>query len=443
VKKKSHKKVLSPFQEFVRTESLSGVLLIFATLLALIAANTPIKVYYHQLLEQTLSIHISGYTLDKTFLHWVNDGLMAVFFLLVALEIKREFFFGQLTGIRKALLPVLSAVGGALFPAVIFLMFNYGTEYSSGWAIPMATDIAFAIGILSLLGRYVPIWAKIFLTALAVTDDLFAILIIAVFYTSHLYLMPLLIAVLCILLLGLLHQFKITQIRYYLFIGIILWIAFLKSGIHATIAGVALGFLIPVCQKTPIKTLYQELFSILSKYVPTYKTNQTLSVDPEQRETMLNAVSDIVKNSESPLHRLEHSLNPFVAYVIMPLFAFFNAGVTLNATILSEAYYSTLTWGIILGLFFGNQIGIFGFSWILTRFGISDLPNNKYTRSVLYGLSLLGGIGFTMSLFISTLAFTDPHALELSKIGILIASLLSGIFGTLILRWSYSKQAQK
>jgi NhaA family Na+:H+ antiporter len=234
VKKKPHKKVLSPFQEFVRTESVSGILLIFATILALISANTPLQGYYHQLLEQSLSIHISGFSLDKTFLHWVNDGLMAVFFLLVALEIKREFFFGQLTGIRKASLPVLSAVGGALFPAIIFLILNYGTEYSSGWAIPMATDIAFAIGILSLLGRYVPVWSKIFLTALAVTDDLLAILIIAVFYTSHLYFLPLLIAVLCILLLGILHQFKTTQLRYYLFVGIILWIAFLKSGIHAT-----------------------------------------------------------------------------------------------------------------------------------------------------------------------------------------------------------------
>jgi NhaA family Na+:H+ antiporter len=206
---------------------------------------------------------------------------------------------------------------------------------------------------------------------------------------------------------------------------------------------VALGLLIPVYQRTPIKTLYQELFSILNKYVPNFKTNHTPTKDPEHRETMLNAVSDIVKNSESPLHRLEHSLNPFVAYVIMPLFAFFNAGVTLNATILSEAFHSTLTWGIILGLFFGNQIGIFGISWALTRFGISELPNNKNTRSVLYGLSLLGGIGFTMSLFISTLAFTDPHALELSKIGILTASLLSGIFGSLALRWSYSKHVQK
>ncbi|HKJ30883.1 MAG TPA: Na+/H+ antiporter NhaA [Balneolales bacterium] len=439
MKKKSISKTFSPFQEFVRTESFSGVLLIIATLLALLIANTSLNQYYRQLLTTSFSIGFSGVILDKPLILWVNDGLMALFFLLVALEIKRELFFGQLAGFQKAILPVLSAVGGAFFPAIIFLVLNYGTKYSQGWAIPMATDIAFAIGILSLLGRYIPIWAKVFITALAVADDLFAILIIAIFYTDKLYAVPLIAGLIMVLILGIFNLFKIKKLRYYILVGIILWVAILKSGIHATIAGVLLGFMIPLSQHVPIKDIYKDILSSLNKYVPDHKHDQSLKIDPEHRETMLNSVHDIVKHSESPLHRLEHAMNPFVGYVVMPVFAFFNAGITLNGSILTDAFQSTLVWGIILGLFFGNQIGIFGVSWTLTKFGQTDLPVNNQTRSVLYGLSCLGGIGFTMSLFISNLAFTDPHTLELSKIGILTASILSAFVGLLILRWSYKK----
>lgn len=437
MRKSKSPKYLSPFQDFIQTESLSGLLLIIATLSALLVANTPLQTYYDHLLNSKLSIQIPGLILDKTLLVWVNDGLMTIFFLLVALEIKREFYFGELSGLKQALFPVFSAMGGALFPFIIFLVLNYGTIYSSGWSIPMATDIAFAIGILTVLGHYVPSWAKVFLTALAVIDDLFTIIIIGIFYTSHLKLIPVLIGALCVFVLVLFNVSRLMKLRYYIFVGVILWLSVLKSGIHATIAGVIIGFLIPLYQRTPISEIYLEIRSILQISFSGEKQIHYKKLQPEQRETILNTISEIVKESESPLHRLEHALNPLVAFIIMPIFAFFNAGISLSANSLSEAFQSTLTWGIILGLFFGNQIGIFGFSWILIKLGKTDLPSNKYTFFVLYGLSCLGGIGFTMSLFKSSLAFTDSHMLELSKIGILAASVLSGLAGMLILRLSY------
>ncbi len=422
-----------PIQEFFESESASGILLMIAAIIALIIANSPLSQYYFSFLNAHISVGLPFVKIDKPLLLWINDGLMAIFFLLVGMEIKRELFYGELSSFKSAVLPFVAAFGGAVMPAFIYLYFNAGTPYERGWGIPMATDIAFAVGVLTILGSRIPLWAKIFLTALAVVDDLLAVIVIAVFYTAEINSTALLIAALSIALLSLLNWRNVFSLVPYLLVGIVLWAAVLKSGVHATIAGVILGFMIPVKRSEN----GNEIISFAEKSVLMLKEyfGSTSKEKKELKETALNYLSDVVTNSESPLHRLEHKLHSWVAFAIMPIFAFANAGLVLNLDVLSSAFSSTITWGIILGLFFGKQIGIFVPTALLIKFGLTDLKFEKKTLLTLYGLSVVAGIGFTMSLFIASLSFADASFLENAKIGIIVISLVSGILGFIVLRF--------
>ncbi len=430
----------SVFQEFFDSESSSGILLIVVTILALFTANSFLNKSYQDILHMHFTFGIPGAMIDMSLHHWINDGLMAIFFLVIGLEIKRELVSGELSDFRSALLPVVAAIGGALVPAGIFLLFNSGNEFKDGWGITMATDIAFAVGILTILGSRIPLWAKVFLSALAVVDDLIAVLVIAIFYTSDINTTALIVAGISLAILGIFNFKKITSLTPYLLVGFILWFAVLKSGIHATIAGVLLGFLIPIIK--PAQN--DELVEKAEKGVKLFKDSTALNLGNNGKELKaeaLNYLEDIIVKAESPLHRLEHKLHGFSAYIVVPIFAFANAGVVFSVDVLSEAFSSPLTYGIIAGLFIGKQIGVFGATWILTKFGLTNLEQNKKTWAIVYGLSLLSGIGFTMSLFVSGLAFIDNDIIEQSKIGILFASLLAGLLGFFVLKF-FTKESR-
>ena len=379
-------------EEFLKKESAGGILLIFATILALILSNTSMAPLYETFLHIPVEIRVGALHLDKSLYHWVNDGLMAIFFLLIGLEVKREILEGHLSSIKQIILPGVAAIGGMLVPAMVYIYFNQNNPIAmNGWAIPTATDIAFALGILSLLGSRVPISLKVFLMALAIMDDLGAIIIIALFYTTELSTLSLIIASISLSLLVLLNFSGVTKKSAYFVIGMVLWISVLKSGVHATLAGVALAFTIP-----------------------------------------LNA-RDKQNIHFSPLKEIEHGLHFWVALFILPLFAFVNAGVNITEISLHQMS-GTVPLGIILGLFIGKQLGVFGFSWLAIKLNIAKLPDGSNWLQ-LYGVSVLTGIGFTMSLFIVSLAFVDDSIFQYTdKLAILIGSFLSGIVGYLILR---------
>ena len=376
--------LISAIREFLRLEAAAGIILFFAAVLALLADNTPLAPYYEALLSTPARISVGALALDKPLLLWINDGLMAIFFLLVGLEIKREIAEGELSNPAQIALPAVAALGGMAAPAAIYALLNLGDPIAlRGWAIPAATDIAFALGVVSLLGRRVPIAIKVFLTAVAIFDDLGAILIIAVFYTADLSLVSLAIAGGALVLLAALNFAGITRLGPYMIVGLVLWVCVLKSGVHATLAGVALAMAIPL-----------------------------RIVDDEGR---------------SPLRHLEEHLHPWVAYFILPLFGFANAGVSF-AGVSSGALLHPVTLGIILGLFVGKQIGIFGASWLMIRFGFARLPEGANWLA-LYAVAALCGIGFTMSLFIGALAFDDSTHADPLRIGVLAGSLISAIVG--------------
>ena len=379
-------------KKFLKKESTPGIFLMGITILALIFSNTFLSEFYNNFLNTQIEFRI-GSILDisKPLILWVNDGLMAIFFLFVGLEIKRELILGHLSSFSKIALPAIAAVGGMLVPALVYLFFNYGNELAvDGWAIPTATDIAFALGILSLLGKRVPISLKIFLMALAIFDDLGAILIIAFFYTSDVSIVYLSLALLCVGILYIMNRMKMTFISIYILVGIILWIFVLKTGVHATLAGIILAFTIPLS----------------------------------------------VKNSKnkrvSPVKRLEHHIHYWVAFYILPIFAFVNAGIDLRP-ISFDQVLNPVPLGIILGLFLGKQFGVFLFVYVAVKLHLAKLPIGASWAQV-YGVSVLTGIGFTMSLFIDSLAFTDPAMFSYTdKLAILIGSVLSGILGYMIL----------
>ncbi len=420
---------MSPIKEFIKTESFSGLLLMFAAVLALIVANSPLSDFYMQSLQTKFTVGLPDANISKPIILWINDGLMAIFFLLIGLEIKRELKYGELSTFQSALLPVIAAFGGAVVPGLIFFGFNMGTEYVDGWAIAIATDIAFAIGVLALLGSRIPLWAKVFLTAVAVVDDLIAVLVIAVFYTSKISVLALGVACVTLVILIVMNFSNVRSIAWYLIVGLILWIAVLKSGVHATIAGVILGFLIPA---TPHKQ--KDQFLLRMQQGMNLLRESFSSPDKESTETAMHLIEDSIEKMESPLHKLEHKLHPLVAYFIMPVFAFANAGVALSAEQFNAAFSSTLTLGILFGLFIGKQVGIMLSVFISSKLGIIKLPNSEKVWTIFYGIACLTGIGFTMSLFISGLAFADAEAIEYSKVGIFVGSLFSGLLGFFFLR---------
>jgi Na+:H+ antiporter, NhaA family len=380
--------ITKPFKEFFKLEASSGIVLLLAAILALIISNGSYSEDYFSILKKYITLGTESFGLKLSVLHWINDVLMAIFFFFVTLEIKREFLQGELSNPKQALLPIIGAVGGMVVPALFYIFVNYSNSTTlSGWAIPSATDIAFSLGVLSLLGKRVPISLKVFLTALAIIDDLGAIIIIAFFYSGNIQSMYLLLMLVSVILLIFLNKLKITHFLPYLIVGIFLWDFTHQSGIHATIAGVLLALTIP---------------------------------------------HNIKVNKNSLLLKLEHNLSPYVAFGIMPIFAFANAGVSLEgltfATLLNP-----VPLGIVLGLFIGKQIGVFGLSYISVKLKFADKPNNS-TWPTFYAVSILTGIGFTMSLFVGNLAFANNmEYIDGVKIGVLAGSLLSTIFGYVLL----------
>jgi len=395
------KAALNPLfiKSFFKMESSAGIFLFITAMLAIVCANIPsLAVYYEMLLSTPVEVRIGSLEIAKPLLLWVNDGLMAIFFFLVGLELKRELVEGELSEPSKIILPAIGAIGGMVFPAAIYLIFNHSNEAAqSGWAIPAATDIAFALGVLSLLGSRVPITLKVFLTSLAIFDDIGAILIIAFFYTSKISITALVFSAFCVVILYILNKRGIVAKSPYILVGIIMWVATLKSGVHATLAGVILAMFIPIKGKE--------------------------------------------SDSPSPLKTLEHDLHTIVAFFVLPVFAFMNAGLNLSG-ISVEQLTHPVPIGIALGLFIGKQIGIFGLCYIAIKLKITQLPKGM-SFSSLYGTSLLCGIGFTMSLFIGSLAFeeTGVNLLFDERLGIIIGSLASGILGYIVLKKSLPKEA--
>lgn len=422
--------ILSPFQEFFQQEASSGILLIIATAIALIWANSPWAKSYEALWHINLTFSIGGFGISKDLHHWINDGLMVVFFFVVGLEIKREVLVGELASPRQALLPIVAAIGGMIIPAVLYLSFNPSEPTRAGWGIPMATDIAFALGVLSLLGKRVPLSLKVFLTAVAIVDDLGAVLVIAIFYTSELVWASLLVAAILFVVLIIMNRLGVRSSLVYGILGIALWMAFLKSGVHATIAGVLLAMTIPV--RTRINT--EEFISNAEYFLGEFRKygipGESVLTNKNQHAA-LQAIKIAAEHTQSPLQRLEHTLHPFVSYLIMPVFALANAGVALKGNVL-VTLTQPVTLGILVGLILGKQIGVFFASYLALKLKWADMPSGMSWKR-LYGLAWLAGIGFTMSLFIANLAFTDEDLIYDAKVGILLASLIAGTVGAFIL----------
>lgn len=385
---------MSFIQKFIQQESAGGILLVIAAIFALVLSNSTWAPLYESFLHIPIEVGVDSLSLDKSLYHWVNDGLMAMFFLLIGLEVKREVMEGSLSSRKQISLPAIAALGGMVVPALVYIAFNQNNAVAmNGWAIPTATDIAFALGILSLLGKRVPISLKVFLMALAIIDDLGAIIIIALFYTTDLSILSISVAASAIFILLLLNYFNVTRKSVYFLVGLVLWVSILKSGVHATLAGV-----------------------ILALTIPLYGKNDT-------------------QHTISPLKDIEQNLHGFIVFFVLPLFAFVNAGVNISDISFSQMT-NPVPAGIMLGLFMGKQLGVFGFSWLAIQLKWAELPEESNWMQ-LYGVSVLTGIGFTMSLFITSLAFEGNQLFQYTdKLAILLASVGSGLLGFLILRYA-------
>jgi len=425
--------LLKPLSSFIKSETTAGIVLFVSAIVALVTANSPLSSEYQHFWHEEFSISIAGYTISNTLHHWINDGLMSMFFFVVGLELKREVMGGDLSTPKKALLPLVAAIGGMVVPATLFFVFNQDAPERNGWGIPMATDIAFALGILAVLSKRVPTALKIFLTALAIADDLGAVLVIAFFYTSDISVMSLISGgvFIAILIAG-----NLLGIRNVLFYGIIgiggLWLAFLLSGVHATIAGVLAALTIPARAKIDEVKFTQDLKDRVEEFsaVP---PNDVSLLEPEQLN-VIEKIKTLTRAAETPLQRLEHSMHPIVAFIILPLFALANAGIEFSSDFIGSLVHP-VSIGVITGLFLGKSIGIIGACWFAIKMKWAELPESLNWRHII-GVGFLGGIGFTMSLFITNLAFQDDTLNLYSKTGILIGSLVAGVVGFLVLRTS-------
>ena len=429
-------RVLRPFQQFMHAESSSGLLLLACAAVAMIWANSGWAESYFHLWEQQLSIGGPGFGLSMTLHYWINDGLMVVFFVFVGLEIKREFLVGELSSAKKAALPIAGALGGVLLPAGIYTALNYGGPGQHGWGVPMATDIAFALGVLALAGDRVPTGLKIFLSALAIVDDLAAVLVIAVFYTADLNLASLgLGAVVLSLLVGA-NAAGVRHPAVYALLGIVLWLAFLASGVHATIAGVLLAMTIPARTRVNADEFADRVDDTIREFRRAgIGAGETVLTNQAHQEA-IHQIENLCEEAQAPLLKIEDKLHAVVAFVIMPLFALANAGVALPAD-LGATITSPVTLGVIAGLVIGKPLGITLLAWLAVRFRFAERPVGV-SWAELHGVAWLGGIGFTMSLFIGALAFDEAELLAGAKIGVLTASTVAGIVGWMILRRRYS-----
>lgn len=419
--------IRKPFERFFKLESSGSILLFAATIAALIIANSPLADLYNFIWQQPLKIGFNTFKLEKPLILWINDGLMAIFFFVIGLEIKREILVGELNNLQKASLPIVGAVGGMVIPVALFVTLNYGQEGMDGWGIPMATDIAFTLGILQILGKRVPLGLKIFLTAFAIVDDIGAVLVIAIFYSTNIQWALIGIALLLLVILIILGTLKTYNKYLFYILGFFIWLLFLKSGIHPTIAGILVAFAVPVRRKLNTFKYYKRAKNAIEQMKcgeddePEFLTGIQLGA--------LSNMENLNEHTISPLQHLEHKLHGYVIYLIMPLFAFANAGVNLGGDIIP------LSWNISISMIFGKAIGISLLAYIAIKLGWAKLPENVNFTQII-GVSFLGGLGFTMALFISGLAYTDSVLIDGSKTGILIGSLVAGLIGYFILKKS-------
>ena len=423
-------RLVSPFQRFARTETAGGIVLIACTAAAVAWANSAWADAYHHLLETPITVGLGGKVAAYPLHRWINDGLMAVFFFLVGLEIKREVLAGELASPRKAALPIAGALGGMLVPAGIFALLNAGGPGAAGWGIPMATDIAFAIGVLALLGRRTPLALKVFLTALAIVDDIGAVVVIALFYTAGIAWGALAAGFGLLALLGIANAMGVRRPVVYTLLGVVTWAAFLRSGIHATIAGVLVALTIPARTRIDTGGFLRRGRTLLDAFEDACDDERGVLTNHAQ-EAAIHEMERTCEQAQAPLQRIEHALQPWVAFGIIPLFALANAGVRLQG--LGPALRSPVTLGVLLGLALGKPLGITLFAWLAVKLRIAALPSGTTWRA-LHGVSWLGGIGFTMSLFITALAFHGDGLVMESKVGVFAASIVAGLVGWLMLR---------
>lgn len=430
------KEIVRPIVKFIQREINAGIVLLIATCAALIVANSPLADIYFRLFEKTyINFKFEFWELSKPLYYWINDGLMGIFFFLIGLEVKREVKIGELSSIQKAMLPTVAAIGGMLIPAIVFVIFNHDNElYINGWAIPMATDIAFALGVISLLGKRIPVELKIFLTSLAVVDDIGAVLTIAVFYTAEISFSYLLIALAVWLILFGLNQVGVRSLWIYILIGILgVWYPLLKSGIHATIAGVLVAFTVPVCRKYDAQKFVKNVKYKLDLFINNQaKGGRSLLTGAQYNN--IEDIKDYCDRVSSPLQNLEHALYNVTFYFIMPLFAFANTGINFESLDFKLLLSNDLPHGIFWGLVLGKPIGIFLFVLLFMKLKIIKLPSNISLNQIL-GAGFLAGIGFTMSIFVTELAFHSDKYITSSKVSILLASVAAGAIGFLILKY--------
>jgi len=415
---------------FIREESLGGILLIVMVIIAMILANTSYSDAYHRFFHDiNLGFSVGSFRLDKSLHHWINDGLMAIFFFMVGLEIKREVIAGELSTMKKAALPIGAALGGMLLPAMIYALIHINNpETLRGWGVPMATDIAFALGLLSLLGNRVPISLKIFLTALAIADDLGAILVIAVFYTESIDIMSLVMGGSFLAVLIVANRLGVRRTSFYAVIGFLgVWMAFLFSGVHATIAGVLIALTIPGRTKITEEKYIDEVCVLVDKF--RNEPPNDVSLLTSEQSHLVTEIEKLSDHANTPLQKLEHTLHPITAYFILPVFALANAGVPIQGNLLSMIVHP-VSLGIIAGLVLGKFLGISLFSKLMVSLKIAQLPDGVNWKHI-YGAGMMAGIGFTMSIFISSLAFTNAEIEQISKVGIFTASILSAVIGLL------------
>lgn len=425
-------KVVKPIQKFIQQEKSGGLVLGISVIIALLIANSPWSNEYHHFFEHKLGFLIDGKPyLEYSIHHWINDGLMAVFFFVVGLELKREIVAGELSNPRNAMLPIAAALGGMLVPAAIYFAFNSTGDVHTGWGIPMATDIAFALGVLFLLGKRIPLALKVFLTALAIVDDLGAVLVIAFFYTSDISVMNLTIGIVFLLVMYLGNKLGVRSIIFYAVIGIGgVWTAFLLSGVHATIAAVMAAFMIPADVKLSEHFYIQKIKKFLHQFEKADSNNI-----PTLTNEQLHILDEVKKDTDKaipPLQKLEHAMHPFVTFIIIPVFALANAGVSVLDINVNELFSTNVAIGVALGLLVGKVVGVVGFTWLCLKLKIAPFPEGMNMKNLL-GLGLLASIGFTMSLFITQLAFSNEVYQVQAKIGIFVASIIGGVSGYIVL----------
>lgn len=434
-------KVVKPIQRFIEQEKSGGLILGLSVIVALILANSPLSHDYHHFFEHKLGFTFDGNTYLEYSLHyWINDGLMAVFFFVVGLELKREIVAGELSNPRNAMLPIAAALGGMIVPAGIYLFLNPTGEAHSGWGIPMATDIAFALGVLFLLGKRIPLSLKVFLTALAIVDDLGAVLVIAFFYTSDISMISLLVGFSFLSAMYIGNKMGVRNILFYAILGIAgLWTAFLLSGVHATIAAVLAAFTIPA----DVEIREIDYIRNIQNYLNKFKNIDPNDKIPTLTNEQLHILEDVKNDTNCaipPLQQLEHAMHPFVTFLIIPIFALANAGVSILDIELEQLFSTNIALGVGLGLLIGKVLGVVGFTLLLIKLKIAPFPEGMNVKN-LVGIGLLASIGFTMSLFVTSLAFTNPEYMVQAKIGIFVASIIGGTLGFLLLKSQSVKEA--